>query len=116
MATAVWAIIAMVVVSVFSAIATYFLKLASGKMAFSISKLLKNWKLIIGLFLYGIATLISLVALKAGDLSVLYPFVALQYVWTGFISMKFLKEKMTLMKWLGVCMIVLGVVLIGFKA
>jgi len=113
MATATWAIIAMMVVSIVSAMATFFLKLAAPKMTLNLGKLLKNWRLILGLFFYGISVIISLPAMRAGELSVLYPFVALQYVWTGFISMKYLKEKMTVLKWAGVGLIIVGVSLIG---
>lgn len=116
MATALWAIGAMVVCSVFSAMATFFLKLAAPKMSFNIVKLIRNWKLIIGLFLYGIGTIIALFALRGGELSILYPVVALQYVWTNIISKIYLSEKITLLKWIGVACIIIGVSIIGLKA
>ena len=116
MATPIWAMTLMAIVSVLSAIATFLMKLAAPKLALNAKKLLKNWRLITGLFLYGFATLISLFALKAGELSVLYPIVALQYVWTNFLSMKYLREKITAMKWAGIAMIIIGVCLIGMKA
>lgn len=116
MATETWAIGLMIFCSIISAFATFFLKLASPTMSFKIKKLITNWKLIIGLFLYGIGTILALFALRFGELSILYPFVALQYVWTGFISMKYLKEKMTPAKWAGVVLIVVGVSLIGLGA
>jgi drug/metabolite transporter (DMT)-like permease len=116
MATQTWAIIVMAVVSVLAATATFLMKLAAPKLALNIKKLIKNRNLIIGLFIYGFATLISIAALKAGELSVLYPIVALQYVWTNFLSMKYLKEKITFMKWAGIAMIIIGVAMIGMKA
>jgi len=116
MTTPLWAMTVMAIVSVISAIATFLMKLAAPKLAFNAKKLLKNWRLVIGLFLYGFATIISLFALKAGELSVLYPIVALQYVWTNFLSMKYLREKITLMKWAGIAMIIIGVAMIGMKA
>lgn len=116
MATPTWTIAVFIVVSVFSAFATFFLKLAAPTMSLSVRKLIRNWRLIIGLFLYGIATLISLVALKFGELSVLYPFVALQYVWVNFLSKKYLGEELTLLKWAGVVLIFLGVTLVGLGA
>ena len=36
--------------------------------------------------------------LKGGDLSILYPFVALTYIWVSLLSVKFLGEKMNLIK------------------
>jgi drug/metabolite transporter (DMT)-like permease len=116
MATALWAIIAMAIVSVGSALATFFLKLAAPKMTFSPAKLFRVKNLWIGLFLYGGATVLSLFALRAGELSILYPFVALQYIWASLLSMKYLGEKMGVLKWAGVVLIFLGVVLVGLGA
>jgi len=116
MATATWAIFAMIFVSVISALATFFLKLAAPRIHLNIVKLVKNWRLFVGLVFYGFGTIISLVALKGGELSILYPFVALQYVWTAFLSKRFLKEKMSIGKWAGIALIVLGVSLIGMRA
>ena len=116
MDTAIWAIGLMIVVSVFSAVATFFLKLAAPAMSFNLRKLVKNWKLISGLVLYGVGTLLALVAYKGGDLSVLYPFVALQYVWANILSKRFLDEKITFLKWGGIVLIFVGVSLIGAGA
>ena len=116
MATPTWAILLMAIVSLISAVATFLIKLASTSLSRNITKLIKNWKLALGIFLYGFGTILSLLALRAGELSVLYPFVALQYVWTNFLSAKFLKEKITIYKWIGVGLIVLGVSLIGSAA
>ncbi len=116
MATPLWSILLMAIVSVISAVATFLIKLASASISRNIKKLIRNWKLACGIFLYGFATILSLFALKAGELSVLYPFVALQYVWTNFLSARFLEEKITIYKWAGVALIVLGVSLIGSAA
>jgi len=115
MATHPLAILAFVIVSIISAFATFMLKLAAPRMSFNIKLLIKNWRLILGLFLYGLGTVISLPALKYGDLSILYPVVALQYVWTNILSYKFLGEKMSILKWSGVLLILVGVGLIGMK-
>ena len=63
-----------------------------------------------GLILNGISALTYVYALKFGDLSVLYPVAGLSYIWISIISMKYLGEKMNGYKWLGVSLIVLGVV------
>jgi uncharacterized membrane protein len=113
MGTPFFAIVMMVVTSVFSALATFFIKMSSSSVSLNLKKLFKNWKFFVGLFFYGISTLLGLFAFKLGELSVLYPFVALQYVWTNFLSMRFLDEDITALKWIGVILIVLGVTLIG---
>jgi len=52
-------------------------------------------------------------ALKGGDLSILYPFVSVTYVWVALLSVRFLGEKMNKFKWIGIAMIILGVSFIG---
>jgi drug/metabolite transporter (DMT)-like permease len=116
MATPIWAIGVFVIVSMVSAVATFLLKIAAPKISRSVKKLFKNWQLLLGVALYGIATIVSLIALRAGELSVLYPFVALQYVWTNILSKKYLNEPMNLLKWGGIVLIFIGVSLIGVGA
>ncbi len=76
----------------------------------------KNKFLIIGLLIYGISTIIFIPALKGGELSVLYPIVGLAYVWVCVYSIFMLKEKMNLMKWIGIFIVILGVSFIGLGA
>lgn len=90
------------------------LKQASADLKFNLKSLF-NKKLITGLSLYGIATIIFIPALKGGELSVLYPFVALSYVWVSLLSVKFLKERMNMQKWIGISLVILGVSLIGLS-
>jgi uncharacterized membrane protein len=79
-------------------------------------KVLKRPILYIGIGFYGISALIFVFALKFGDLSALYPVAALSYIWISLLSMKFLKEKMNDVKWFGILLILIGVVLIGLGA
>lgn len=73
----------------------------------------KNKPLLIGIFFYGLSTIIFLIALNGGNLSVLYPLAGTTYIWVCIFSIKLLNEKMTLLKWLGAFIIILGVVLIS---
>ncbi len=116
MGTPLWTILVYIIVSVFGALATFNLKVASAKISPKIRQIIKNKRLILAVFLYGVGTLISLVALKYGELSVLYPFAALQYVWANLLSKVYLKEKLTPQKWLGIVLISIGVSLIGIGA
>lgn len=76
--------------------------------------LLHNWYLIGGFAIYGISAAILVIALKYGELSVLYPVVSLSFVWVNIISFEFLKEPISTFKWAGVSLIILGVSCIGF--
>ena len=91
-------------------------KQASAKLTRRVRDLFSNWKLFFGVFLYGIGTVLSLVALKFGELSVLYPFVALQYVWANILSKKYLGEELNLLKWSGIALLFVGVTLVGLGA
>lgn len=113
MPTQLWAIGLVVTATLVGAFGPILLKKASAKKLWSIRSLSTNYHLFGGIALYAIGTLLFIPALKGGDLSVLYPFVALAYVWVSLLSVKFLREKMNKLKWLGIALIILGVTFIG---
>jgi uncharacterized membrane protein len=78
--------------------------------------LFKKPALYFGFLLYGLSALIFVYTLRFGDLSALYPLAGLSYVWVSFLSIWFLKEKMNEIKWFGIILILVGVVLIGMGA
>ena len=80
---------------------------------FSVMSVLTNYYLYIGGVLYIISAILLIIALRGGELSVLYPLVALSYVWVGILSMLIFKEPMTSLKWLGVGFVIGGVSFIG---
>jgi uncharacterized membrane protein len=89
------------------------LKKGSGRSSGGVFGILKNRSLILGFVLYGLSAVPFIIALKFGPISVLYPFTSLSYVWTIFLSMKYLGEKMNPWKWAGIALVLLGVSLIG---
>lgn len=89
------------------------LVLKKGTDKYSLKKLLLSAYLWGGLFLYGLSTILYVVALRNENLSVLYPLVSVSYIWTTLFGVKLLKEKMNFWKYLGLSGIILGVVLIG---
>ena len=114
MATQLWAIGLVVLATLVGAFGPILLKKASAKKLSTIKSLSTNYHLFGGVALYAIGTLLFIPSLKGGDLSVLYPFVALAYVWVSLLSVKFLGEKMNRLKWLGIALIIIGVSFIGF--
>ena len=76
-------------------------------------KLFKSSFLWIGLFFYVLSTLFYIFALRKEELSIIYPLVSTTYIWTTFFSVKYLKEKMDVWKWVGLSGIIIGVVFIG---
>lgn len=110
-------ILAAIIITILSAIigatGTFFLKLSSKRFGFNLDGSLFNLPLILGLAFHGGASLIFITALKYAPLSLLYPFAALSYVWAAVLSVKYLNEKMTGWKWLGIVFILIGLSLIG---
>jgi uncharacterized membrane protein len=60
----------------------------------------------------GMAVLLIL-ALKDGQLSILYPIISLSYVWVNLLSMYFFHEHMNFFKAIGIVLIIGGVGLLG---
>jgi len=110
--TAILIILFACVISAFGAI---LLKKVSKHFKISLNTI-KNKHLIIGIILYGFSTILFIPALKHGQLSVIYPFVATVYIWVTLFSKRFLKEEITFYKWLGIFLIIIGVIFIGIGA
>lgn len=75
--------------------------------------MLTNMPLMAGYGLYGISTILLVLALRDGELSILYPVISLTYVWVTFLSVIFFKESLNFFKILGVFIIVAGVTILG---
>jgi multidrug transporter EmrE-like cation transporter len=72
-----------------------------------------NLPLVSGYALYGVNTLMLVLALKDGELSMLYPIIALTYVWVTLLSYLLLREPPNLYKNIGIATIVIGVGVLG---
>lgn len=75
--------------------------------------LLFNPCLVVGVLLFLLSTVFYLMGIRHGELSVLYPMVSLGYIWTLFWSRLFFGEPLTRTKFLGLGLILLGIVLLG---
>lgn len=85
---------------------------AAGSQGMALS-LLTNWPLLAGYVCLGLNTGLLVLALRKGQLSVLYPIIALTYVWVAILSPMFFDDSMNALKVIGIGSIVLGVSLIG---
>ncbi len=113
MKTKLWAIFLVAFCTFLTASAQLFYKLGVGKFGDTLLSML-NWQILLGLCLYGIAAVLFVVALKFGELSVLYPVIALSFVWVNLLSNWFLGEGVGFLKWLGIVLIIMGVSFVGF--
>ena len=87
-------------------------KLGSASVVLSLGSWVTNLEVISGMTLYGLSAILFIIALKHGSLSVLYPVIATSYVWVALVSNKVLGEPMSLLKWGGIALILLGITLI----
>ncbi len=72
-----------------------------------------NLPLMAGLTLYGLSFLLLVLALREGELSLLYPVISLTYVWVTLASMVWLGERVGGLKAAGIAVIIAGVALLG---
>jgi drug/metabolite transporter (DMT)-like permease len=74
---------------------------------------LTNLSLVAGYGLYGLNTVMLVLALRDGELSQLYPIIAMTYVWVTLLSYTMLGEPPNWRKNVGIATIVIGVAIIG---
>ncbi|HEX4134132.1 MAG TPA: hypothetical protein VHY84_05875 [Bryobacteraceae bacterium] len=75
--------------------------------------LLANYMLLSGYIVQSGNALLLILALRDGELSMLYPIIALTYVWVNLLSMYFFHEHMNFWKGIGIALVIGGVALLG---
>jgi multidrug transporter EmrE-like cation transporter len=70
-------------------------------------------KLFFGYTLYALYTGVLILALREGELSVLYPVIALTFVWVTIASAVMFHEEMNVSKLAGIAIIMAGVAVLG---
>lgn len=74
--------------------------------------ILTNIYVLVGLLLYAVSAFLWLGALSTLDVSYMYPLLGLAYVMTAILAFVFLKENITLFRWVGIALVVAGCFLI----
>ncbi len=97
--------------SVVGSFGAVFLKLGAVRLT-GIWSLL-NWRLLLGVGLYLGSSVFYGWGIKYGQISVLFPMVSLGYVWTLLWSRLFFKEAFTRQKFLGIGLVLVGVLFVG---
>lgn len=87
--------------------------LGSGNFLALALRIISTPGIVIGLVLYGISTLMWLGILARAELSFAYPFISIGFVVTTLFGWWVLDESVTIYRLLGVCLIILGVVLVA---
>ena len=112
MSTKPWAIGLVVLITALTSSAQLFYKLGADRLG--ISALYTNWPLGLGLVIYGFGAVLLIIALKHGELTILYPIIATSYIWVALFSWGLFGESFGFVKLLGIISIVIGIVLISF--
>jgi len=116
MKTAKWAMGLVFLSTLLSATGQILIKTGANVLRPDILAIITNVPLIVGYCLYGLAAVMLVVSLKYGELSVLYPIYAMNFIWVAIASPIFFPDTdyMNALKWAGVLAVVLGVIAIGF--
>jgi drug/metabolite transporter (DMT)-like permease len=100
--------------TIIGAVAQIFFKLGANHLSKPTPvQILTSPTLLLGYSLYGISTMLLVLALRRGQLSLLYPIISLTYVWVTLLSMMIFKETLNFYKALGLVIIVFGVAVLG---
>ena len=107
-------ILIVLIASILSATAQILFKTASKSIGFTIGSFVFNTPLIIGFIVYAMVAFLFLIALKNGELTVLYPLLATAYVWVAIASPFFFPtDSLTTLKIIGILTIISGVYCMG---
>jgi drug/metabolite transporter (DMT)-like permease len=108
-------ILLVILFTALSAPAQYLIKIGANRIGPhpALMDLLTSSTLLGGLAMYGVGAMLMVLALKHGELSVLYPMISLSYVWVAIIAALALHEEMNAAKMAGIIVIMMGVTVLG---
>lgn len=107
------AVVIIIICTIFTSLGQLFLKMGADRLQLTFFGMITNYPLIAGCIFYGLGAVLMIYALKHGDLSLVYPFVSLSFIWVALLSIVFLGESLVLMQWFGIMIIILGVSFVG---
>ena len=100
----------------FGSFGAAFLKAGAARLKLDVAAVVTNWRLAAGIAAYLISSVFFVRGMAAGELSVLYPMVALGYMWTILWSRMFFGEPFTWGKLGGLALIFTGLAFLGYGA
>lgn len=98
-----------VIASFLGACGAFFLKRGADRSHFRLQHPQVNPRIFLGLGLYFLGSVIYIVALRHGELSMLYPVASLTYLWAMFLAAWQLNEPINTRKVLGLILLLVGV-------
>ena len=111
--TTISAILFMLVSALFASSGLILYKFAANN-TFDVMTFILNPYLYLGGLSYAAGLFFMLKALRRGELTVVYPVLATSFIWVSILSPIFFESDfMTIQKWIGVLIIIVGVSLVG---
>ena len=114
MVTKLWAMLLVLFTTLLTSSAQILWKIGSATLNFNIIGILTNPFIIVGVLLYIIGGVLLIISFRGGEVSVLYPIIAMSYIWVSLMSVKFLRETINGWKGIGIILIIFGIVAIGY--
>ncbi len=106
-------IILVIISTLLSSFGSFTLKIVSRTIDFHPRSLMKNFTLMGALSCHVLSSILSVIAYRSGELTILVPLGSLNYIWASMLAVRFLGERMNTHKWIGMVLIMAGVTLIG---
>ncbi len=113
MKTPFFSMLLVLVASIIGSVGAVFLKAGAASLHRQLSTWLLNWRLMVGVAVAIVSSYFFVLAVRRGELTVLYPLISLGYVWTLFWSRIFFREPFTRKKFFGLGLILLGTVFLA---
>ena len=114
MKTRLRSIVLMIICTIFTSTAQILYKIGANKLTFDFISIITNWPLILGITLYGLGAILVVIALRGGEVTVLYPIITTSYVWVTLASGYFFGEIVNKFRWLGITLIIIGIIMMTF--
>ncbi len=109
--------ILMIACTLFTSLGQLLWKAGSLRIDLSAPLTVLNLPFLLGFVSYGMGAVLMIIALKTGELSMLYPLVASSYVWVSIVSPYFFpSDSMNVLKWIGVVLIIFSVSILGWSS
>jgi len=109
-----WAVLLVILCTFCTSLAAIFNKFAANKISPTLEGTLFNYYIYIALFLLGTGFVLLMIALRGGDVTVLYPIIATSFIWVCILAFFIFKEPFTFQKIYGIVMIISGIIFIKY--
>ncbi len=108
-----WAIIIVFLTTLITSLAQVFIKKGLTGFELTLPFILSDYSLITGWVLYALAAVLLIIALRLGELSVVYPVIASSFIWVTILAAIIFHDVIGPLKIAGITLIIIGISLIG---